>query len=471
MEYTALYRKYRPRVFNALAGQEHIATTLLNGLKQERVAHAYLFCGPRGTGKTSAALILARAVNCLNSVNGEPCGECESCKRILLGNSLDILEIDAASNRGIDEMRDLRERVKYTPAQEKYKVYIIDEVHMLTNESFNALLKTLEEPPSHVIFVLATTEPHKVPVTVLSRCQRFDFHRIGQEVITSHLKSIAEKEKVKAEEAALNLIARRSEGGLRDALSLLDQAMVYGDNLITVHTVAEVLGTVDEDFVAALAKALAKGNALKIIQDVDVLVSEGRDLRQFLHQLLEYLRQELLLSLTGDKAEISRRRLLQMLRDLVDADQRLRYSLTPRLTLEIALLGAARLEDEASPAKPALQKGKKSSLKQLPKKASSLPKQEIKKAVTACEPSLKDISESWPDILQIIRKKSPVTHAFLREGKVAGYTGDVLTIGYAPAWKAHMQKVMEDNHRTIAEEALAQVLGREVKLKTQTLEE
>ncbi|MDD4572080.1 MAG: DNA polymerase III subunit gamma/tau, partial [Clostridia bacterium] len=373
MEYTALYRKYRPRVFNALAGQEHIATTLLNGLKQERVAHAYLFCGPRGTGKTSAALILARAVNCLNSVNGEPCGECESCKRILLGNSLDILEIDAASNRGIDEMRDLRERVKYTPAQEKYKVYIIDEVHMLTNEAFNALLKTLEEPPSHVIFVLATTEPHKVPVTVLSRCQRFDFHRIGQEVITSHLKSIAEKEKVKAEEAALNLIARRSEGGLRDALSLLDQAMVYGDNLITVHTVAEVLGTVDEDFVAALAKALAKGNALKIIQDVDVLVSEGRDLRQFLHQLLEYLRQELLLSLTGDKAEISRRRLLQMLRDLVDADQRLRYSLTPRLTLEIALLGAARLEDEASPAKPALQKGKKSSLKQLPKKASSLP--------------------------------------------------------------------------------------------------
>ena len=469
MEYTALYRKYRPRTFGALAGQEHIATTLLNGLKQERVAHAYLFCGPRGTGKTSAALILARAVNCLQSEQGEPCGVCESCKRILAGNSLDILEIDAASNRGIDEMRDLRERVKYTPAQENYKVYIIDEVHMLTNEAFNALLKTLEEPPAHVIFVLATTEPHKVPVTVLSRCQRFDFHRIGQEVIAAHLAGIAEKEAVNAEKAALELIARRSEGGLRDALSLLDQAMVYGDNTITARTVAEVLGTVDEDFVAALAKALALGDALKIIQDVDVLVREGRDLRQFLHQLLEYLRAELLLSLTGEKADFPRRRILQMLRDLVDADQRLRYSLTPRLTLEIALLGAARLEEEAAPQLAAQGKKAASSIKPAKEASPAKAKPAPKAAVQEKAPG--NITESWPAILQLIRKKSPVTHALLREGTIVAYDGNSITLGYAPAWKAHMQKVMEENHRATAEAALAQTLGKQVKLQTRMLEE
>lgn len=345
MEYTALYRKYRPARMADLVGQNHVTDTLLRALQTDRVAHAYIFTGPRGTGKTSAALILGRAVNCEHPQNGEPCGECEACRRIARGASLDVMEIDAASNRGINEMRELRDGIKYLPAQEKRKVYIIDEVHMLTTEAFNALLKTLEEPPEYVMFILATTEPHKVPVTILSRCQRFDFHRVGQQQLCRHLAHLLNLEGREADENAIKLIARRAEGGLRDAVSLLDQCLVATDGKLTMQTISGVLGIVDERFMLAMAEAVAEHDGLRIVKGVELLANEGRDMRLFLQQLLEFVREQLLAGLAGQKTVLSRERALQMLRDLVDGDQRLRYSLSPRLTLELALLQAARLEN------------------------------------------------------------------------------------------------------------------------------
>lgn len=346
MEYTALYRKYRPARLGGLVGQQHVAKTLLNALQSSHVAHAYIFTGPRGTGKTSAALILSRAVNCESPEGGEPCGHCAACQRIAAGASLDVLEIDAASNRGINEMRDLRDGVRYLPAQEKRKVYIIDEVHMLTTEAFNALLKTLEEPPEHVMFIMATTEPHKVPVTILSRCQRFDFHRIGQQQLFEHLQRLVQMEGRTADEAALRVIARRAEGGLRDAVSLLDQCLVASDGELTAKAVSEVLGIVDERFMLAMAEAISEHDGLRIVRGVELLAAEGRDMRLFLQQLLEFVREQLLQNMSGQKTMLTRQRALQMLRDLVDGDQRLRFSLTPRLTLELALLQAARLPEE-----------------------------------------------------------------------------------------------------------------------------
>ena len=343
MEYMALYRKYRPARLSDLVGQQHVAKTLLNALENHRVAHAYIFTGPRGTGKTSAALIMSRAVNCQSPTpEGEPCGQCEACRRIARGASMDVLEIDAASNRGINEMRDLRDGVKYLPAQEKRKVYIIDEVHMLTTEAFNALLKTLEEPPEHVMFMLATTEPHKVPTTILSRCQRFDFHRIGQQQLFEHLQKLVQLEGRTADDAALRLIARRAEGGLRDAVSLLDQCLVASEGNLSQQTIAGVLGIVDERFV--MAEAVAGHDGLRIIKGVELLSAEGRDMRLFLQQLLEFVREQLLQNMSGQQTLLTRNQALQMLRDLVDGDQRLRFSLTPRLTLELALLQAAHLE-------------------------------------------------------------------------------------------------------------------------------
>lgn len=464
MEYTALYRKYRPRRFQQLVGQEHIARTLLNAIRRGKVAHAYLFCGPRGTGKTSAAQIMSRAVNCLTPEDGEPCGHCEACRRILEGVSLDILEIDAASNRGIDEMRELRERVKYAPAQEQYKVYIIDEVHMLTTEAFNALLKTLEEPPAHVIFILATTEPHKVPVTVISRCQRFDFHRIGQQDILNHLARICRQEGVEATEEALELIARRAEGGLRDAISLLDQCVIASDRQVTLQTISQVLGIVDETFVAKMAVAIAQYNAVTVMKGVDLLSSEGRDLRQFLQQLLEYVRQQLLYGIGHkNRAAIDSRRALQMLRDLVDGDQRLKTSLTPRLTLEIALLTACRLEQGAttqqtkSTQSPAA--GRQGQTARPTAESPPVPRD------GALPPHL------WNAVLQQTKKESIVSAAYLKMAKTQELHGKELALGFAPANRNHRAGVEEDENKKKIELAVSKVFGRLMTVTTRELDE
>ena len=257
MSYTALYRKFRPQEFEDVKGQEHIVTTLKNQIKADRIGHAYLFCGTRGTGKTTAAKIFAKAVNCEHPVDGSPCGTCEACRAIAAGNSMNVIEIDAASNNGVENIRQIREEVEYAPTEGKYKVYIIDEVHMLSIGAFNALLKTLEEPPSYVIFILATTEVHKIPITILSRCQRYDFHRISIETISARLTELLEKENVAAEERAVRYIAKAADGSMRDALSLLDQCIAFylGEELTYEH-VLEVLGAVDTEVFSSLLRRI-----------------------------------------------------------------------------------------------------------------------------------------------------------------------------------------------------------------------
>ncbi|RJQ27542.1 MAG: DNA polymerase III subunit gamma/tau [Peptococcaceae bacterium] len=358
MSYLALYREYRPQTFREIVGQEHVTRTLQNAVKGNRVAHAYLFCGSRGTGKTTSAKVLAKAVNCLQGPDPEPCNECTNCRAVTEGVAVDVAEIDAASNRGIDEIRDLREKVQFAPSTGRYRVYIIDEVHMLTNEAFNALLKILEEPPGHVIFILATTEPRKVPLTILSRCQRFDFRRIGIGDIINKLKEVVEKTGLAAEEEALRLIARAAEGSLRDALSMLDQAAALGGNLITVEEIHNILGTVRMDVLNQVAGHLAAGESGPVLQLVGRLYKEGKDLRLFASDLAGFLRTLLLLKISPatltdeySPAELlsqvelfEQEQLMYILDILTGAEQDMKWSNLPNLVLELALVKACRME-------------------------------------------------------------------------------------------------------------------------------
>lgn len=369
MAYIALYRKWRPRTFRDLVGQEHISKTLLHAIQANRIGHAYLFSGPRGTGKTSAAKILAKSLNCKNGPTTEPCGICENCKKIDAGSSMDVFEIDAASNRGIDEIRDIRETVKFAPASGRYKVYIIDEVHMLTTEAFNALLKTLEEPPSQVIFILATTEAHKVPATIQSRCQRYDFRRIATEEIQARLQYVADEMKIEVEPEALMLIAIQADGGLRDALSILDQCASIEDGCVTAQRVRQILGLVGHQWIFRLAKAIFEGNMQEILEMLAGLLRDGKELRQVLVELSLHLRGLMIYQATGSMEQVGlylesqeildeqsryweQEELVQMIRRLHEAMNELKWSIQPRITVEVALLSLCR--KEAFPRKEAL---------------------------------------------------------------------------------------------------------------------
>ena len=281
MSYMALYRKFRPGEFEDVKGQDHISQTLQNQIKANRIGHAYLFCGTRGTGKTSVAKIFAKAVNCERPLNGSPCGECETCRAISEGRSMNVIEIDAASNNGVDNIREIREEVAYRPTEGKYKVYIIDEVHMLSIGAFNALLKTLEEPPEYVIFILATTEAHKIPITILSRCQRYDFKRISIDTISQRLLDLMEREQVEVEERAIRYIAKAADGSMRDALSLLDQCIAfYLGQKLTYDHVLEVLGAVDTEVFSRLLREIISRDVGKVLKSVEDLVMQGRELGQ-----------------------------------------------------------------------------------------------------------------------------------------------------------------------------------------------
>lgn len=305
MSYQALYRKFRPTTFEDVKGQEHIVKTLKNQMNADRIGHAYLFCGTRGTGKTTIAKIFARAVNCERPVDGNPCGECASCKGIANGTNMNVIEIDAASNNGVDHIREIVEEVSYSPAEGRYKVYIIDEVHMLSQGAFNALLKTLEEPPSYVIFILATTEAQKIPITILSRCQRYDFRRITIDTITQRLEELMEEEQTEVEKKALRFVAKAADGSMRDALSLLDQCIAFhfGEKL-TYEMVLDVLGAVDNSVFSRLLRTVLKEDILGAIQLLDEMVMQGRELPQFVSDFIWYLRNLLLVKSSDDVEDI-----------------------------------------------------------------------------------------------------------------------------------------------------------------------
>ena len=356
----ALYRVYRPKNFSDVIGQEHIVRTLKNQIENNNVGHAYLFCGTRGTGKTSTAKIFSRAVNCTNLHNDEPCNECENCREILEDKTMDVVEIDAASNNSVDDIRELRENVKYSPAKAKYKVYIIDEVHMLSQGAFNALLKTLEEPPSYVIFILATTEPHKIPATILSRCQRFDFKRVTVKDISSRMRYICEKEGIEADEKALNLIARNSQGALRDALSILDQCISFEGNKISYNDVIELLGSVNIEQLFDLAESIIKEDTRKSLQILNDFIIWGKDVRNLVNDLIDHFRNLMVCKISNDLDEIislpeetidllkqqaetiDTNNLIRILNILSETQDGMKISSNPRVLMEVTMMKIAQ---------------------------------------------------------------------------------------------------------------------------------
>ncbi|HZJ83792.1 MAG TPA: DNA polymerase III subunit gamma/tau [Clostridia bacterium] len=369
MEYTALYRKWRPNTFDEVVGQDHIVRILKNQIISGRISHAYLFCGSRGTGKTSTAKIFAKAINCIDNKDGNPCGECDVCKVMDSENNMDVLEIDAASNNGVNDIREISDKVKYPPSAGRYRVYIIDEVHMLSTSAFNAFLKTLEEPPDHILFILATTEPHKLPSTILSRCQRYDFRRMTLGVLINRLRTIIDQIGIEAEDEALETIARWSEGGMRDSISLLDQCISFCGSSITQGDVLDILGTAGKEFLFEVANNIMEGDLPSLLLQINNLVEEGKDIAVFLKDIIHHLRNLLIVKICDDPTDlmdvsqssldqyrkqasrIDQSRLVRSIESLSQLDAEIKWDAEPRIMLEMAMVkicmpqGGKSLED------------------------------------------------------------------------------------------------------------------------------
>ena len=452
----ALYRKWRPSQWDQVVGQEHVVQTLRNAVLGGRVAHAYLFAGPRGTGKTTTARLLAKAVNCLSAdLAARPCDECEHCKAVNQGRFLDLIEIDAASNTSVEDVRDLRDKINFSPNQGQYKVYIVDEVHMLSTAAFNALLKTLEEPPPHAIFILATTEIHKIPATVLSRCQRHEFRRIPVTDIVAQLKKMASAENLRVEDDALTLVARQATGSLRDAISLLDQ-LASGGDVITLELARSLLGTATSQTVLELMATILEKDTAKGLDLIYTTLDAGTDPRQFARQVVDYLRTLLLIRMGNARLvdaptevrataaqhaqKLSLPDILRLIRVFNQAANEARNNWQPSLPLEVALVEA--IQPASTETKPEEQTQAATTGKQAASGAATTPAQKPEQAAETGEGglTLQAIQNNWQTILSLVRRRSPNAEALLKSGKVLGVKDGVLYLGYSEVLKSKMEK-------------------------------
>lgn len=519
MTYRALYREWRPQTFADLVGQEHVRRILTNALAAGRVSHAYLFCGPRGTGKTSTAKILAKALNCTHGPTSEPCNQCPACTRITAGDFLDVLEIDGASNRGIDEIRELREKVQLAPAEGRYKVYIIDEVHMLTTEAFNALLRTLEEPPAHVIFIFATTEAHKIPLTILSRCQRLDFHRLALPAIVERLQEVAACQGVAVEERTLFLLAKKAEGSLRDALSLLDQCISLGTDKIDHDEVLAVLGAAAGEELQAMVDCLVERDVTALLQAINRLLDFGRDPRQLIRDLIGYFRnlllfkagagQDGLVEATAEEKQVLSRQaagfstpqLMSGIELLAATEGEVRWDSQPRVCLEVMaikllqeLTGPERKRQEAlapqeplpgeapsglghkagKPEGPAPKKEEAPVVGAPPGKgegdrAVKKPPAAQKPTPTGAELSLTAVQKKWPEVLEELKKSLDVPGiTIIQAGEPVEVKENRLTLAFSH--QMPKEKVTE-RYKNQIEAAMKEIFGRELHLRCVLVQE
>jgi DNA polymerase III, subunit gamma and tau len=512
LAYTALYREWRPRTFTDVVGQEHITVTLKNQIKNNRIAHAYLLCGTRGTGKTSTAKIFSKAVNCLNLQDGEPCNECEMCKKINSGISIDVIEMDAASKRRLEDIKDVIENVKYPPQEGKYKVYIMDEVHMLTQEAVNAFLKTLEEPPSNVIFILATTDPQKLPVTILSRCQKFDFRRIKSSSVFDRLRNIVKDQGVFADDKSLSLIARMSDGAMRDALSILDQAISMGEGKVEYNGVVTMLGLVSNENLLKLTEGIIEKNIEVSMRTIDDIVFSGKDIYTFIRDMITHMRNLLMVKVSQNPEEIldmseeninfikeqaQKIRIEEIMRNiriLQDAEEQSKWTKQSRIYLELAVIKMCKIEYDTSKEvmlsrlnrlEEALKDGeiKVSCERIIPKvvnaEISQNSKDVIRKEVKVNENiqpikgeniyskiSLDMVRKSWKDILEAFKaRRQMVLFAALTTGEVIKCESGIITIRYEKDYSFHKQRLEREENKKIVEDIFSELLKERLRIQ------
>lgn len=518
MAYKALYRKFRPQVFEDVVGQNPITTTLKNQIKAKSISHAYLFSGTRGTGKTSTAKIFARAVNCLQPEDFNPCNQCEVCKGILTESIMDVVEIDAASNNGVDHIRELRENVKYPPSKGSYKIYIIDEVHMLSTGAFNALLKTLEEPPNHVIFILATTDPQKLPATILSRCQRYDFKGVTTKAIIERLKEICSKLEVDAEEEALRIIAINAGGALRDALSILEQCISFTDGKLTEEEVIDTLGLVNHQMIFSLVEAIAKKNTSEAIHLIQKIVGEGKDVQQLIKELVYHFRNlmmakinvelEELLSLSKEVLEklqqqsksFSINGIKEAINILSELEGKAKYAAQPKILLEVAAVSLCiekqeenvdsliervlQLEKKIASGKSAFKETslretystnivenpvkKIKTVEKAAEEESLGPEKTEKEEIESSKEEALDFSalkDGWQEVKDFIKRdKKAQVEAMLKEGNIEGIKGNRLIISFKDGYGFHRETLDKEKNKEYIASIIKKVTGQNPKL-------